>query len=87
MDIAVDINETMDEVYPLSENENILSDELFQIRQLLKQHQILLPIGIIVSNPGMWGRTPGNDTCFLAAAIVKMPCRIEISSLYLLPAA
>ena len=61
----------MDEVYPLSENENILSDELFQIRQLLKQHQILLPIGIIVSNPGMWGRTPGNDTCFLAAAIVK----------------
>lgn len=71
VDIAVDINETMDEVYPLSENENILSDELFQIRQLLKQHQILLPIGIIVSNPGMWGRTPGNDTCFLAAAIVK----------------
>ena len=71
VDTAVDINETMDEVYPLSENENILSDELFQIRQLLKQHQILLPIGIIVSNPGMWGRAPGNDTCFLAVSIVK----------------
>lgn len=68
---TININETVDEVYPLSPNADILSDELTQIEELLTQHQFSIPIAITVSNPGMWGRAPGNDTCFLAASIVK----------------
>ena len=30
-----------------------------------------IPLAITVSSPGMWGRAPGNDTCFIAASIVK----------------
>ena len=68
---SVDINNTSDEVYPLSENPDILSKELSQIQALLDRMQLSIPLAIIASNPGMWGRAPGNDTCFAAASIVK----------------
>lgn len=68
---SVDINNTADEVYPISENPDILSKELSQIQALLDRMQLSIPLAITVSSPGMWGRAPGNDTCFVAASVVK----------------
>ena len=68
---SVDINNTADEVYPISEDLDILSKELSQIQALLDQMHLSIPLAITVSSPGMWGRAPGNDTCFIAASIVK----------------
>ncbi len=68
---SVDINNTTDEVYPLSENPDILSKELSQIQDLLDRMHLSIPIAITISAPGMWGRAPGNDTCFVAASIIK----------------
>ena len=68
---SVDINNTSEEVYPISENPDILSKELSQIQALLDRMHLSIPLAITVSSPGMWGRAPGNDTCFVAASIVK----------------
>lgn len=59
------------EVFPLSRDEDTLSKELDAIQASLKKLNISLPISIIVFNPGMWGRSPSNDTCFHATSIVK----------------
>ncbi len=59
------------EVFPLSRDKNTLSKELDAIHNILKKLNISLPVSIIVFNPGMWGRSPANDTCFHATSIVK----------------
>ncbi len=67
----IDINSTENEVFPLSEDENLLSRELDRIEEITAGCGQKIPAAIIVSNPGMWGRNPGNDTCFQAAALIK----------------
>ena len=67
----IDINYTEDEVYPLSEDEDILSKELDQLQEITTKHCLKIPVAVMVFNPGMWGRNPGNDTCFQAAAMIK----------------
>lgn len=71
IDASVDINSTADEIFPLSENPDILSKELSLIQELLDRMHLSIPLAITASNPGMWGRAPGNDTCFIAASLVK----------------
>lgn len=70
-DERIDINHTEDEIYPLSEDENILSKELDKIEEIMERYGLEIPVAITVSNPGMWGRNPGNDTCFQSAALIK----------------
>ena len=70
-DKKIDINNTEDEVYPLSEDEDILSKELKKIMKIMNSYRINVPIAILGANLGMWGRNPGNDTCFQSAAFVK----------------
>lgn len=70
-DGRIDINQTEDEVYPLSRDENILSKELDTIQGITQKHCLDIPVAIIASNPGIWGRNPGNDTCFQAASMIK----------------
>lgn len=79
---SVDINNTSEEVYPISENPDILSEELSQIQALLDRMHLSIPLAITVSSPGMWGRAPGNDTCFVAASIAKMLWRIGTGSVF-----
>lgn len=66
-----DISATENEIYPLSEDENILSKELDEIQKIMARCGVRIPLVIIASNPGMWGRAPANDTCFTAASLVK----------------
>ena len=68
---SVDINNTSDEIYPLSEDPDILLKELSLIQAVLDRMQLSIPLAVMVSSPGMWGRAPGNDTCFTAAFTVK----------------
>lgn len=67
----VDFDMALDEVYPLSENLDILSEELDQIQKVSERFGVSIPIYIMVVNAGMWGRGPGNDTCFKAAFTVR----------------
>ncbi len=51
----IDINYTEDEVYPLSEDEDILSKELDQLQEITTKHCLKIPVAVMVFNPGMWG--------------------------------
>ncbi len=64
-------NRSVDEVYSMSEDPDILSKELDHIHEIMGEYQVSVPIFILMFNPGMWGQSPGNDTCFHGACIVK----------------
>ncbi len=64
-------DKSIDEVYPISEDPDILSKDLDVMKSTMKRLGINIPIYIMMFNPGMWGQAPGNDTCFHGACIVK----------------
>ena len=64
-------NESVDEVYSMSDDPDILSKELDYIHEVMERYGVLVPLFILMFNPGMWGQSPGNDTCFHGACIVK----------------
>ncbi len=64
-------NQSIDEVYTLSEDPDILAKELDYIHAVMEKHSISVPIFILTFNPGMWGQSPANDTCFHGTCIVK----------------
>lgn len=64
-------NKSVDEVYSMSDDPDILSKELDHIHEVMGEFGVYAPLFILMFNPGMWGQSPGNDTCFHGACIVK----------------
>lgn len=52
----------------MSDDPDILSKELDYIHEVMERYGVSVPLFILMFNPGMWGQSPGNDTCFTVHA-------------------
>ena len=65
------MNHQETEPVPLSSDINVMQRGLLKVLETEKELNCSIPLVITDWNVGLWGRAPGNDTCFLAAAMVR----------------